>query len=207
MQTQQATTQMLAEIHYQMNHGNWTTAAHLAAQAIRSAVLQEPDLLPVAQEELARIWRARGRGNSAAFLFQRASRSYGALGLAADSRRCLLTVAEILLDAGRAQEAQRAVNALGGGLDTLVLRGRLYALQGDRYRLQGVAGEVRHKQEPLGPDDYLVLALHEMARGRTNRATERLQQAMHLAATVWDVYAMQRIERAQEGIQRGGKSA
>lgn len=211
MQTQQATTitlidsptgQRLHELRYQMDLGNWESSSHLAARAIRSAVLEDPARLPEAQEDLATIWRVRQRIPPAVALLRRAARGYQALDRAADSRRCLLRVVEILLDAGHAQRAQEALEQVGRGYDTFTLRGRLYALQGESYQLTSIARYLRRDSLSRGPDEWLVLALHEQMCGRIQTARDHLEKAMNLAAIQWDMWAMQRITRAKEQMSR-----
>jgi hypothetical protein len=118
-----------------------------------------------------------------------------------------LELCEVYLDQDNAEGAKETLARLGGGADTSTLRGRLYALTGNRYKLHDVVNSIRRGDAPLTPDDWLVLALHDQADGLTKRAAERLETGMRLAADRWDMHAVARIKRAQESLQRGGESA
>jgi tetratricopeptide (TPR) repeat protein len=215
MQTQPATTNTSsAALLHQLDRavelvarGDLFEARRIQARAIVQARRHRFDWLPAAIGDLGDTLRLLGRHQATIALLREAAALFHKQGDTKQVRCHLLELCEVYLDQDNAEGAKETLQRLGGGQDTNTVRGRLYALTGNRYKLHDVAQQIRRGDDPLTPDDWLVLALHDQADGLTKRAAERLEMGMRLAAEQWDTHAIARIKRAQEALQRGGESA
>jgi tetratricopeptide (TPR) repeat protein len=215
LQTQQATTNTSsAALLHQLDRafelvarGDLFEARRIQARAIVQARRHRFDWLPAALGDLGDTLRLLGRHQATIALLREAAALFHQQGDTKQVRCHLLELCEVYLDKDNAEGAKETLQRLGGGQDTNTVRGRLYALTGNRYKLHDVAQQIRRGDGPLTADDWLVLALNDQADGFTKRAAERLEVGLRLAAESWDTHAMERIKRAQEALQRGGESA
>jgi tetratricopeptide (TPR) repeat protein len=211
----------LTQAQNHRDRGNWHRARRLAARAIRFA--DDSTSLLAALEELALIQRATGRTHPALCLLRLVAELHQQQGRAVEARGHLRLVTEILLDAERITEAQEALDRLGYASDTLTLWGRLYAAQGETRGLRRVTAYLRQREAggwppgvplPVPPqvppppkpaasaDELLLLAT---AAEDPDQAQGYWRLAYRSAAEAWDVWAMQRVDRARSQI--GGLTA